>query len=323
MNVTNIKRGRQKRHPRWRQRFRLPHTKMMRYKQNQYNCKSKQLTRKESCSTQANWETQSSSDTLSSHTTIQPKRHFLLPSNVSSHSHLGKEIVGDSCHWDDPYWSSHDIRMHPNRIVYTPSTTTLCKATQTSQNFKQTLLSLTTNTWGQPTHKPCTIQRNTIGTQTFSKGISLMDSSQQTIATLNCLFHHTSHSTSDRYQQTEILMQTQSIQCRCKVFHIGVQTQGSQQVNSSTQIWSDDLYEERTQSSPLCCKNCNGSEENLPKSPKKPAQEDKEAVIYLLSEIGELVLNQNHMLSNNTRLLDQLSEISLITKRMEIGRLWS
>ncbi|XP_020716180.1 uncharacterized protein LOC101452733 isoform X3 [Ceratitis capitata] len=43
-------------------------------------------------------------------------------------------------------------------------------------------------------------------------------------------------------------------------------------------------------------------------------EREKEAVVFMLNEIGEMIINQNHLLQNNTTLLNQMSEMTLLNK---------
>ncbi|XP_011183541.1 uncharacterized protein LOC105212895 isoform X2 [Zeugodacus cucurbitae] len=44
------------------------------------------------------------------------------------------------------------------------------------------------------------------------------------------------------------------------------------------------------------------------------AEHEKEAVVFMLNEIGEMIINQNHLLQNNTTMLSQMSEMALLNK---------
>lgn len=43
-------------------------------------------------------------------------------------------------------------------------------------------------------------------------------------------------------------------------------------------------------------------------------EREKEAVVFMLNEIGEMIINQNHLLQNNTTMLSQMSEMSMLNK---------
>lgn len=333
MVVQNIKRGKSKRYSTWRQRLKQRHLAMIRYNSKLQNYNFLRLAKKESMySLNPKWKQRTSNEGFSSNFTLTSvaNTHIIPKANNNAFPYYKKEYIGDSC-WDEPYWTPHDEEIFPTKLSHPPIVMKATKATQTTSNAKN---SPQTTADGHRLKKN-TIKRCHTVTQTDFSALDVKDSSQQTIVTLNSLHHLTSGNTLHKYQQTELLMQSQSIQCRCKHFHIGVQTQGSHHVNSSTQIWVDDINEEQSLSTPLCYKHYNmqcsmqckyqtcASSDNLLLSSKNSGASEKEAVIYMLSEIGELVLNQNHMLSNNTRLLDQLSEMSLLSKRIEIARLWS
>lgn len=137
--------------------------------------------------------------------------------------------------------------------------------------------------------------------------------------------------------QTDLQNVNQSIQCQTKVYAFGIQTNLITYTCCATQTFNDELLEPALQQQPLRKlpqlaarrKHRSLSADNEKTQQNAGGDEymrfissEKEAVVYMLSEIGELVLNQNHMLTNNTKMLTQISELAIVTKKAELAQSW-
>uniref|UniRef100_A0A1A9ZNA9 Uncharacterized protein n=1 Tax=Glossina pallidipes TaxID=7398 RepID=A0A1A9ZNA9_GLOPL len=152
--------------------------------------------------------------------------------------------------------------------------------------------------------------------------IQLNDSSQQTIASAR--FSSANHfiRTLSSGSQTERSIQPQGTQCQPRTNESSAQTNEIPLNNSTTQVWPEDFRNFENQ----CPANVYDPNDigplNAISECCRHVSCEKEAVIYMLSEIGELVLNQNHMLHTNSQLLNQLSDTALLNKQVTIGRAW-
>uniref|UniRef100_A0A0K8VQR8 Uncharacterized protein n=1 Tax=Bactrocera latifrons TaxID=174628 RepID=A0A0K8VQR8_BACLA len=89
------------------------------------------------------------------------------------------------------------------------------------------------------------------------------------------------------------------VQTERKIFPRATQTNESCAEASTTQTESY-CYNNQVQTEPF--------EDDL------SAEREKEAVVFMLNEIGEMIINQNHLLQNNTTMLSQMSEMTMLNK---------
>ncbi|XP_050319733.1 uncharacterized protein LOC126752794 isoform X1 [Bactrocera neohumeralis] len=89
------------------------------------------------------------------------------------------------------------------------------------------------------------------------------------------------------------------VQTERKIFPRATQTNESCAAASTTQTESY-CYNNQVQTEPF--------EDDL------SAEREKEAVVFMLNEIGEMIINQNHLLQNNTTMLSQMSEMTMLKK---------
>ncbi|XP_069962393.1 uncharacterized protein [Bactrocera oleae] len=89
------------------------------------------------------------------------------------------------------------------------------------------------------------------------------------------------------------------VQTERKIFARATQTNESGAETSTTQTESY-CYSNQVQTEPF--------EDDL------SAEREKEAVVFMLNEIGEMIINQNHLLQNNTTMLSQMSEMTMLNK---------
>lgn len=108
--------------------------------------------------------------------------------------------------------------------------------------------------------------------------------------------------------QTELNTSTIGIQCKCRLSSGTSQTDELIMTSSSTQIWTDE-------DDSGILKKC--EEYSIARAKEQSA--DQEVVIYMLNEIGELVLNQNHILSNNSKMMDQVSQLTILNRVTSVG----
>ncbi|KAL9924992.1 uncharacterized protein ACN2A1_010449 [Glossina fuscipes fuscipes] len=153
--------------------------------------------------------------------------------------------------------------------------------------------------------------------------IQLSDSSQQTIASARFSSAHHFIKTLSTGSQTERSTQPQSTQCQPRTNESAAQTDEIHLNNPTPQVWQENFRNFETQ----CSANIYDPNDIRPLNAISECCRhvscEKEAVIYMLSEIGELVLNQNHMLHTNSQLLNELSDTALLNKQVTIGRAWS
>ncbi|XP_073820844.1 uncharacterized protein [Musca autumnalis] len=109
--------------------------------------------------------------------------------------------------------------------------------------------------------------------------------------------------------QTEIQTTTCGIQCKCRTLTTATQTDDVVMTSSSTQVYNIGDVLEKSLDFPT------------PISAEKSTE--PELIIYMLNEIGELVINQNHLIGNNTKLLNQLTEMSVLNKKLKMDNVWS
>lgn len=157
---------------------------------------------------------------------------------------------------------------------------------------------------------------------TETKVVPLKTSAQQTIATLRYKLsgsvmkpitiipppvQRTVSSISTR-TQTEFDTITTAVQCKFRTLSGGTQTDEISIKSSSTQVWFESV---------------NGSNKKITqKIATNPKSFEQDAVIYMLNEIGELILNQNHILNNNTKMLSQITEMTTLSKMVSLGQSW-
>lgn len=166
------------------------------------------------------------------------------------------------------------------------------------------------------------IPPKTISVTTETKNISLTTSAQQTIAStryqLKRLIGGQSQSPKtftvnlNKSCQTELNTETKGIQCKRLTLCKATQTVVHVLTSSYTQVW-DDLVN---------LTNLETDNQTLETTLTKSDLSDNEAVVYMLNEIGELVLNQNQILNNNTKMLGQISERAMLTKMVDLGKAW-
>ncbi|XP_067625997.1 uncharacterized protein [Eurosta solidaginis] len=99
--------------------------------------------------------------------------------------------------------------------------------------------------------------------------------------------------------QTDPNTSSQAIQTERRTATRGTQTNDSKAETTSSQTEN------------YCCSNQVQTE---PQQEDQCGEREKEAVVFMLNEIGEMIINQNHLLQNNSTMLSQISEMTVLSK---------
>ncbi|XP_053959520.1 uncharacterized protein LOC128864058 [Anastrepha ludens] len=100
--------------------------------------------------------------------------------------------------------------------------------------------------------------------------------------------------------QTDLNSQCQCVQTERRMGTRGTQTNESSAETSSSQT-ENFCFNNQVQTEPV-------EEDN------QCADHEKEALVFMLNEIGEMIINQNHLLQNNSTMLSQISEMAILSK---------
>uniref|UniRef100_A0A1I8NJE6 Uncharacterized protein n=1 Tax=Musca domestica TaxID=7370 RepID=A0A1I8NJE6_MUSDO len=106
--------------------------------------------------------------------------------------------------------------------------------------------------------------------------------------------------------QTELQTTTCGVQCKYRTVSVAIQSDQLATAAAGIQVYSNNHEFNKSPDVPI--QNCSG---------KLPEQE---IMIYMLNEIGELVINQNALLINNSKLLNQISERATLHRKRCIIR---
>ncbi|XP_017489123.1 PREDICTED: uncharacterized protein LOC108377373 [Rhagoletis zephyria] len=129
--------------------------------------------------------------------------------------------------------------------------------------------------------------------------------SRATETEVNVLSVHRQQQTIRRVLRKQGTQTDPNTSCHCVQTERRIATRGTQTNESSTETTS-------SQTENYCYNNQVQTETY--EEEDQCMEREKEAVVFMLNEIGEMIINQNHLLQNNSTMLSQISEMTMLSK---------